>query len=178
MKKYIVVLSAVVFVVFIALIASYAAHPERPLVVPYESVFRHMPWAAGGDLRYHITIHKPYKEWAKWPGKGEMYPGKEPHGAFLTTYVSEIALDSIKKAEGMSDRSIIVKENYDQNKQLVAVTVMYKVKDYNPDGGDWFWAKYDPGFNILAEGKVEACLKCHGSRKDNDFIMTGNVVKR
>jgi hypothetical protein len=22
---------------------------------------------------------------------------------------------------------------------------VYKVKGYNPDAGDWFWAKYGPG---------------------------------
>ena len=174
MKKYAVGLLTVVFVI----VAVAAIHSEEfPFpVYPYESVIKHVPWPAGGDVRYHITIHKPYRKWAKWPGKGEMYPGKEPHGAFLTAYVNEAALDSIKKLKGMADKSMIVKENYDANKTLMAVTVMYKVKGYNTDGGDWFWAKYDPKFNILAEGKVEDCLKCHGSMKDNDYIFTGKVT--
>ncbi len=175
MKKYVAVLSAVVFVI-VAVIASYAGNSEPPLVLPYESVIKHMPWAAGGDVRYHITIHKPYREWAKWPGKGEMYQGKEPHGALLTTYVNEVVLDSIKKAQGMADKSIIVKENYDANKTLMAITVMYKVKGYNKDGGDWFWAKYDPKFNILAEGKIKDCLTCHSTMKNNDYIFTGKVT--
>jgi hypothetical protein len=175
MKKYVAVLLTGVFVI-VAVAVSYAGHDTMPPVFPYESAIKHMPWAAGGDVRFHITIHKPYKNWDKWPGKGEMYPGKEPHGAFLTTYVNEAALDSIKKLNGMADKSIIVKENYDSNKTLMAITVMYKVKDYNKDGGDWFWAKYDPKFNILAEGKVEGCLKCHGSTKDNDYIFTGKVT--
>ncbi|MBI4826139.1 MAG: cytochrome P460 family protein [Nitrospirae bacterium] len=175
MKKNIVIVSLAVLVV-IAAFAAYAGDPAPIKVIPYDSVFKHMPWAAGGDVRYHITIHKPYTKWAKWPGKGEMYAGKEPHGSFLTTYVNEIALDSINKAAGMSDNSIIVKENYDSNKQLAAVTVMYKVKGYNPAGNDWFWAKYDPKFNILAEGKAEDCIKCHTSAKDNDYIFTGKVT--
>jgi len=175
MKKYVAVLSAVVFI--IVAVAAYCVE-QQPPVFPYESVLKHMPWAAGGDVRYHITIHKPYTKWAKWPGKGKMYAGKEPHGAFLTTYVNEAALDSIKKLNGMADKSIIVKENYDAKKTLMAITVMYKVKGYNTDGGDWFWAKYDPKFNILAEGKVEDCLKCHGSVKDNDYIQTGKVTGR
>ena len=174
MKKYVVILS-VVFVV-IAVVAAYDGHPQETTILPYESVIRHMPWAGGGDVRYHITIHKPYKKWATWPRKGKMYKGKEPHGAFLTTYVNEMALDSINKAQGMADRSIIVKENYDNNKQLTAITVMYKIKGYNPDSGDWFWAKYDPKFNILAEGKVKDCLDCHGTVKDNDYIFTGKVM--
>ena len=66
MKKYVVILS-VVFVV-IAVVAAYDGHPEETTVIPYESVIRHMPWAAGGDVRYHITIHKPYKKWATQHG--------------------------------------------------------------------------------------------------------------
>ncbi|MBI5410178.1 MAG: cytochrome P460 family protein [Nitrospirae bacterium] len=42
--------------------------------------------------------------------------------------------------------------------------------------GDWYWAKYDAGFNILAEGKVEDCIKCHAEKKDNDYIFTGKVM--
>lgn len=172
MKKYTTILLTVVFVVSAVFIA-YAAH-ER--VIPYESVIKHMPWPAAGDLRYHITIHKPYDKWALWPGKGEMYKGKEPHGALLTAYVNEIALDSISKMKGMAEHSMIVKENYTPNKELAAITVMYKVKGYNPDGGDWFWAKYDAKFNILAEGKVKDCMDCHNSMKDNDYIFTGKVT--
>ena len=54
---------------------------------------------------------------------------------------------------------------------------MYKVKGYNPAGGDWFWAKYDPEFNILAEGMVKGCLNCHGSAKANDYVFAGKVVE-
>ncbi|MBI5056161.1 MAG: cytochrome P460 family protein [Nitrospirae bacterium] len=152
-------------------------HPEKGIAaIPYEAIMKHTPWPAGGDVRYHITTHKPYKKWKKWPGKGEMYQGKEPHGALLTTYVNDAALDSIKKGKGMAGKSIIVKENYDANKQLMAITVMYKAKDYNPEGGDWFWAKFDPQFNILAEGKVEDCIKCHSTVQDNDYIFTGKVT--
>jgi hypothetical protein len=71
----------------------------------------------------------------------------------------------------------MLKENYTPEKKLAAVTVMYKVKGYNPDGGDWFWVKYDPNYDILAEGKVEGCLNCHGSAKANDYVFAGKVMK-
>jgi len=177
MLKWSVVVLAAAAVVFSSR-ALYAIHPEQEVpVVPYEVMLKHKPVASAGDLRYHVTVHMPYTAWEKWPGKGEMYPGREPHGALLTTYVNEQALNSIKKAKGsMANGSIIVKENYDSGKKLVAVTVMYKVNDYNPGAGNWFWAKYDPKFNILAEGKIEGCIKCHGEAKDNDYIMTGKMT--
>jgi hypothetical protein len=58
------------------------------------------------------------------------------------------------------------------DKKLVAITVMYKVKGYNPEAGDWFWAKYGPDGKIAAEGKVNSCIECHGAKKANDFIHT------
>lgn len=181
MKKYAGYLSVFVIVV-VAVAAAYAGHES--MVIPWEDIIKEktgfktmMPIPEGGDLRHHIIGHMPYKKWDLWPGKGKMYEGTEPHGAILTTYVNNIALDSIKKMEGMKNNSIIIKENYTPQKKLAAITVMYKVKDYNPEGGDWFWVKYDPAFKILKEGKVQGCMDCHGSAKDNDYIFTGKVTK-
>ena len=36
----------------------------------------------GLNLWKHITVEKPYTKWDLWPGKGKMYEGIEPHGAF------------------------------------------------------------------------------------------------
>lgn len=178
MKKYLVALAALLFVVSVAIIA----HALHDTIIPYESTFGHyeaMPLADAGDLRHHIISHMPYrkaKEFTLWPGKGEKYKGTEPHGALLTTYVNQRALKSIKAKKGMANNSIIIKENYTSNKKLMAVTVMYKVKGYNRGGGDWFWVKYDADFNTLKQGKVKGCLNCHGTVKDNDYIYTGKVT--
>ncbi len=176
MKKHAAVLLTVVFVLGVVLIA-YAGHE---MVVPYESLYFGTkdvnPRPEAGDLRHHILSQNPYKKKFKlWPGKGEQYKGTEPHGSLLTTYVNKRALKSIKKKKGMANNSIIIKENYTPNKKLVAVTVMYKVKGYNPSDGDWYWVKYDENFDVLAEGKVKGCLKCHSTVKDNDYIFTGKV---
>ncbi len=136
------------------------------------------PGADAAQLKEYITRLKPYTSWELWPGKGKFYPGKEPHGALLTTYVNRTAYFSVKDGKGMGYGSIIVKENYDSNRKLVALTVMYKLKGYNPAGGDWFWAKYGPDGNTIASGKVDACLQCHGKKKANDFIWTGEIKKQ
>ncbi len=175
MKKYVTILLSLMFLVSVSVIA----HALHERIVPYEGTFGHyktMPIPSGGDVRYHIAGHMNYKDWAQWPGKGEMFKGTEPHGALLTTYVNDIARKSIKKMKGMANNSIIVKENYAPNKKLIAITVMYKVKGYNPEKGDWFWVKYDSKFDILAEGKVKDCLNCHSTVKDNDYIFGGRVT--
>jgi hypothetical protein len=106
-----------------------------------------------------------------------LYQGIEPHGALLTTYVNDTAYNSVKSKKGMADGSIIVKENYTPDKQLAAVTVMYKVKGYHPAEGNWFWAKYRPDGDIEASGKLESCIKCHSQRKANDYVMTEDIMK-
>jgi hypothetical protein len=69
--------------------------------------------------------------------------------------------------------AMIVKENYGPDKKtLMAVTPMYKVKGYNPDAGDWFWAKYGPDGADMASGKVQGCIDCHRVRQDHNWLFT------
>ena len=176
MKRSAALISSILVVLIIAGMA-YARH-ELMIVPTQQLAFGHstsMPMPHGGDLRQHIIGQEPYKKWAMWPGKSEMYKGTEPHGALLTVYVNDIALKSINDKKGMSNNSIVLKENYTPDKKLAAVTVMYKVKGYNAEAGDWFWVKYDPDFKILKEGKVTGCIGCHGSASGNDYIFTGKV---
>lgn len=104
-----------------------------------------------------------------------MYKGTEPHGMLLTTYVNDAALNSIKAKKGLKNGAIIVKENYMPDKKLAAVTVLYKVKGYNPKAGDLFWMKYLPDGKIEASGKVDMCIGCHAKVMDNDYLFTGKV---
>jgi hypothetical protein len=135
-----------------------------------------MPPAKGLDVYDYITKTNPYQKWALFPGKDKFYTGKHPHGALLTTYVSEVALAGLNNKVGtLADGSIIVKENYMPDKTLGAVTVMYRVKGYDPEAGDWFWAKYKANGSIEKEGKVAGCIGCHTAVIANDWIFTGPV---
>ena len=73
----------------------------------------------------------------------------------------------------MPNGAIVVKENYGEDKEtLMAVTPMYKVQGYNPDAGDWFWAKYGPDGKVETAGKVESCIDCHNAGKAGNYIFT------
>lgn len=89
--------------------------------------------------------------------------------------MNKTALDGIKAKKGAPPGSLIVKENYMPDKKLAAITVMYKVKDYNPAAGDWFWTKYTPEGKIEASEKAAMCVGCHGAKKDNGYLYTGPV---
>ena len=61
----------------------------------------------------------------------------------MVIYVNKEGLDS--KSPPVKYGTIIVKENLNHGRELKAITIMYKIKDFNPSSGDWFWAKYSRG---------------------------------
>ncbi len=135
-----------------------------------------LPKADGSAVYEYITKTSPYQQWPLFHGKEKLYEGKHPHGAFLTTYVNDLALAGFKARIGtLADGAIIVKENYITDKILGAVTVMYRVKGFDPEAGDWFWAKYGADGSIEKEGKVAGCIGCHTAAINNDWIFTGPV---
>jgi len=119
------------------------------------------------------------EEWSRWPGQNEEFiEGSSPHGAFLKLYIN----DTVKNnTEDPPVKSLIVKENYNKDKELVAITPMYRVgNDYDPDHNDWFWAKYKPDGTLFEmegmklSGKVEGCINCHSSAKGGDYLFTND----
>ncbi len=132
--------------------------------------------AAGASVWDYLKKEGFAKNWKMWPGTTAMYEGPEPHGAFLTTHVNDVALKSISAKKGkFADGSMIAQENYSKDKKLKFIAVMYKVKGYNPQSGDWFWAQYKPDGRIEAEGKIDECIKCHVAQKGNDYVYTGKL---
>jgi len=102
--------------------------------------------AADGKAVWDFIQKGKYQSWKMWPGTEPQYKGPEPHGAFLTTYVNQTAFDSIKAKKGkFADGAMIVQDNFGKDKKLKHVDVMYKVKGYNPKGGDWYWAQRQGG---------------------------------
>jgi hypothetical protein len=121
-----------------------------------------------------ITKTSPYKNWKTWPGYPDMYPGKSPHGAFLMLYANDIAIDAVKAGKvTMPNGAILVKENYGKDKKtLMSLTPMYKIDGYNPEGGNWYWAKYGPKGKVEAAGKLKGCIGCHKIVKQKDWLYT------
>ena len=133
---------------------------------------------ASGGMGKLLTQSGYTTNWHHIPGKpAGLYQGTEPHGAVLRTFVNNIAYDAIvNKAGGYPDGAIIVKENYaPDGKQLGAITVMKKTKGFDPKNGDWFWAKYAPDGQVLAEGKVAGCIACHSRARGPDYVFSAQV---
>ena len=151
------------------LLCACTAYESKPVRV--EMLTKSAP--SGAALWDYLMAVNYAKSWSMWPGKSPFYPGAQPHGSLLVTYVNDSTYRAIEGKKGvLPDGAIVVKENYTPDKKPAGLTVMYKVKDYNPEAGDWFWAMYQPDGKIQAEGKVQMCIDCHGAKKDNDYIMT------
>lgn len=132
-----------------------------------------MPAADGKALWTYMTETHSYTDWEFWPGHDGMYPGKSPHGKFLKLYANDAAIQAAKAGKPMPDGAILVKENYAEDKKtLMAVTPMYKVAGFNPDAGDWFWAKYGADGDIQAAGTPKGCINCHRVKQNQDWIFT------
>lgn len=128
-----------------------------------------MPGPDPKALWEHISTTSPYTQWQFWDDHQGMQKGDAPHGSFHKVYVNDIAYGSAFAP--MKNGSIVVKENYNDKKKLMAITVMYKVDDYNPDAGDWFWVKYSPKGKANPYGKPKGCISCHSATPDSDYIF-------
>lgn len=119
-----------------------------------------------------ITHEDPYKKWDNWPDHEGMQPGAAPHGPLHEVFVNKAGLS--KKGYPKANGTIIVKENLTKEKKLAAITVMYKVDGYNPEAGNWYWAKFSPDGTVDKAGQVAGCINCHSSRKAQDYIMVSD----
>lgn len=118
--------------------------------------------------------------WAHWPEKEPYYEGTEPHGVLLSTYLNTSAgtgLEAMRTRPEVDDLpfgSMVVKENFAPDSTLAAVTVMYKVEQYDPEHHDWFWMKRLADGTVEAAGRVQGCIDCHADAAETwDYLMTG-----
>jgi len=144
---------------------------------------RALPEASAEAVLAHLEAADFRSSWDLWPGKGEKYEGTEPHGALLTTYLNPAAARAAAEGAGqLPPGAIVVKDNFMPDGTLAASTVMYKIEGYNPEAGDWWWAKFMPDGSVdmdgMAQGRVEMCIGCHARGADNDYLLTGSIAQQ
>ncbi|MDU9050191.1 MAG: cytochrome P460 family protein [Candidatus Electrothrix sp. Rat3] len=133
------------------------------------------PEAEAEAVWKYITDTHPFETWSFWPDHQGMYNSKGPHGPKHKIYVNQLALDS--KQPPLQNGSMVVKYNLSPADEVKAVTIMYKVKGYNPAAGDWFWAQYSPTGEVQEAGRPEKCIACHTENAANDYIKVHKFAK-
>lgn len=120
-----------------------------------------------------------YRNWAPLAGQtDDFYPGHSPHGKQVKLYSNRAAA---AHPDNFPYGSILVKENYDASgKSLMAITVMYRSKGFDPENGDWVWTKFEPDGEVAVmngmklTGKIGMCVQCHKSAEGGDFIFAND----
>ncbi len=133
------------------------------------------PEAEAEAVWKYITDTHPFETWPFWPDHQGTYNSKGPHAPKHKIYVNKQALDS--KKPPLQNGSMVVKYNLSPADEVKAVTIMYKVKGYNPAAGDWFWAQYSPTGEVQEAGKPENCIACHSDKAGNDYILVHKFDK-
>ena len=116
--------------------------------------------------------------WHYIPGKPMgFYQGSQPHGALLRTFVNNAAFDAIKaKAGKYPVGSVVIKDNHMPDGKLDKITVMVKrLKGYDPEHGDWFWAEYTSTGKVEMAGKVQMCVACHAKVRPQDYVFSTTI---
>ena len=128
----------------------------------------------GAQLFTRITQDDPYQEWAQFPDHGGILSSALPHGPMSQVFINREVESALETFDGeLPDGSIIVKENIGASPNVTeaVLTVMWKVREFDPANHDWFWANMTMEGEIVAEGKVQACAACHGGARTNDFVF-------
>lgn len=136
-------------------------------------------WALGGPdqlpppqahaLWDYITTTSPYAKWGQWPNHRGLQPSRSPHGPYHQIYVNQAGLSSTKTPFNYG--TIEVKVPQTKEGKIKNIVVMYKVKGYSPQAGDWFWAMYTARGRPVTAGKLAGCIRCHAALDDNDYVM-------
>jgi len=123
---------------------------------------------AVAELEAAMTGYDTWSQIDPWTG---VQPSGEAHGAYVQIWWNETAKSAIEAGgtAPMPTGSLIVKEGYgsDDDDDLNAVTVMWKVEDYG-----WFWARFNAAGEATMSGQPDGCVNCHASGDDAMLAVT------
>ena len=133
----------------------------------------------GETLWRHIMEDSDYTQYREWSEHSGIQPGQSPHGVWHRVFGNRTLFDVLPISNSVApDGTIIVKENFDSNKELRSITVMAKVRDWDSANGDWFWAMYAPDGTVNAEGSLNGCISCHEGMIDNDYVIINPLSEK
>ena len=105
---------------------------------------------------WNYLLSNNYKHWSPAAGKTTDHfasqaganGGLSPHGANVKSYVNRTAASN---PDSLPVGSVLIMENYRQDKSLETISVMYRTPGFNPSGNDWYWVNYNADGSITSE---------------------------
>jgi hypothetical protein len=77
------------------------------------------------------------------------------HEGFIKSYVNRTAAGTGRLPIG----SIVILENYFEDKSLESISVMYKTEGFNPGAKDWYWVKFNPDGSVAKTPTSDNSIK-------------------
>ena len=124
-------------------------------------------------------IMKPGAAYNTWKPLDHEPPNVEvenPHGNESPTYANDVAA---KDPKNLPVGSILVREDYDDQRQRQSISVLYRVKDYDPEHGNWYYLRFTETGAVMRgtdnkplAGKVASCIDCHARASGKDFVFS------
>ena len=131
--------------------------------------------------RYLVKKDAAYNTWKALdhePPKDEV---ENPHGSVSRTYANEVAA---KDPENLPFGSILVREDYDDKRKRQSISVLYRVKDYDKEHGNWYYLRFTETGTMMKgqdtkplAGKVASCIACHAKAGGKDFVFANDALK-
>lgn len=173
MRSTVIVLRRLILLILVLSAVSCSPDRTEPVLTPLT-----VSEISGEALWERISVQSNYRDYSEWPDHAGLQPGQSPHGVWHRVYGNRALFDVLPLAEATApEGSIIVKENFDNNKELRNLTVMSKISGFDPENGDWFWAMYQPDGTVLAEGSPGGCISCHSGMRSNDYIVINPLTE-
>jgi hypothetical protein len=134
------------------------------------------------ELWQSIDGFMSWNEPAGWEG---IVPSSDgTHGPYVQIWIDDLTLNALDSGSEIPDGAKLVKCGYsDAEGNPVSdslghsLTAMWKIDGYDPDHGDWFWARFDGTTGEVATfaGQESACYSCHSADPDSDWVWYDDV---
>ena len=132
----------------------------------------------GGDA---VETGVDWTSWQSWTQiNSKAFVSKGHKKPWVNVYVLPEHAEAYKKGGEMPQGMAVVKSIHEEVEGVAGdvktLTVMAKMgPDYDPENGNWYYAVISAdGSEIKSEGKMEACLNCHGT--GDDYLFASQVV--
>ncbi len=131
--------------------------------------------------RYLVKKDAAYNTWKALDHEPPKEEIENPHGNVSRTYANDVAA---KDAENLPFGSILVREDYDDKRKRQSISVLYRVKDYDKEHGNWYYLRFTETGAIMKgkdtkplAGKVASCIECHAKASGKDFVFSNDALK-
>ena len=123
---------------------------------------------------WQYLLSNNYKNWAPPAGQGSgFFPGSTAHGQLHKLYLNRTAAGELDE---LPDESVIVMENYNENKMLESISVMLRSTGANPSHQDWYWITYGPDGSVIGSAKDNHADGPIKEGPNSSFVSTSSTM--